>query len=112
MIKTAFHNGARAAAERFGIREASIMDLLLGIGTPMAARAGLNVLAPKLMPSIEKSFEVPFRGLKSVGQGAMRAMRGPTSPADVLTRGLSGSPAPGAIRDPAALIAGMSRGSK
>lgn len=110
MIKAAFHNGVHDAAKRFGIREASIMELLLGIGTPMAARAGLNVMAPKLMPSIEKSLEVPFRGLKNMGQGALRAVRGPSSPAEALMHGLSGSPAPSAIRDPSAMIARLGGG--
>jgi len=113
MLKQAFHNGAVAASKRFGIREASFMDLLLGIGTPMAARAGLNVLAPKLMPTIEKGLEVPFRGLKNVGQSAFRAMRGPSSPAEALAHGLSNAPTPaGQIRDPGAFIEHMSRGPK
>lgn len=112
MLKAAFHDGVRAASKRFGVREASIMDLLLGIGTPMAARAGLNVMAPKLMPSIEKSFETPFRSLKNMGQGAMRTFRGPSSPADALVHGLSGAPAPAGVRDPAALIEHMTRGAR
>lgn len=113
MIKQAYIDGGRAALKRFNVREASsIMDLLLGIGTPMAARAGLNVMAPRLMPTIEKSLEVPFRGLKNIGQGAMRAVRGPSTPADALMRGLSGTPTPGPIRDPAAMIAAMPGGRR
>lgn len=112
MIKQAFHNGARAASKHFGVREASIMDLILGIGTPMAAKAGLNVLAPKLMPTIERGLEVPFHGLKSMGMGAVRAMRGPSNPAEALVNGLAHAPAPGPVRDPAALIARMSGGPR
>lgn len=110
MLKQAYQNGVTAASKQFGVREASVMDLLLGIGTPMAARAGLNVLAPKLMPSIEKSLEVPFRGLKNVGQRAIGAMRGPASPAEVFAHGLSRASAPPApVRDPGAFIEHMSR---
>ncbi len=112
MIKQAYIDGSHAALKQFNVREASMLDLLLGIGTPMAARAGLNVLAPRLMPSIEKGLEVPFRGLKNVGQGALRAVRGPSSPAEALAHGLSKAPATGAIRDPAALIAGMGKGGR
>jgi hypothetical protein len=112
MIKQAFQDGARDAAKRFGVREAaSLMDLLLGIGTPMAARAGLNVLAPKLVPRVEKALEVPFRGLKGgvtgAGRGIARMMRGPGSPAEALAHGLSGAPSPAGIRDPSALIEHM-----
>lgn len=111
MIKQAYIEGARAALKRFNVREASgLMDLLLGMGAPMAARAGLNVMAPKLMPTIEKSLEVPFHGLKNFGQSMMGALRGPASPADALARGLAGSPGAGAVRDPSALIARMHGG--
>ncbi len=113
MIKQAFQDGVIAASKHFGVREASVMDLLLGIGTPMVARAGLNTLAPKLMPSIERGLEVPFRGLKNMGAGAMRALRGPSSPAEALAHGLSSAPAPTApIRDPGAFIEHMSRGPR
>ncbi len=112
MIKRAFHDGVRDASKRFGVREASIMDLLLGIGTPMAARAGMNVLAPKVMPRIEKALEVPFRGLKGgvagAGRGIARMVRGPGSPAEALAHGLNNTSAPAAIRDPAALIEHLS----
>ena len=104
MIKTAFQKGARDAFDRFGVREASLLDLIMGIGTPMAAKAGLNVLAPKLMPTVEKSLETPFRALKSVGTSAVRALRAPSAE-DVLVRGLSGSPGAGTLRNPAAMIA-------
>ena len=111
MIKRAFQDGVRDASKRFGVREASIMDLLLGIGTPMAARAGLNVLAPKFMPKVEKALEVPFRGLKGgiagAGRGIARMVRGPGSPAEAIAHGLSGAPSPAGIRDPAALIEHM-----
>lgn len=109
MLKAAFQEGARAASKRFGVREASLMDLLLTVGTPMAARAGLNVMAPHLVPSIEKKLEVPFRALKGVGNSAMRAMRGPRTPADVLTHGLAGAPAQGALRELPAILGQGSR---
>jgi len=113
MIKQAFQNGVRDASKRFGVREASIMDLLLGIGTPMAARAGLNVLAPKLMPRVEKSLEAPFRGIKNMGAGAMRALRGPSNPAEALAHGLGGAPAAASrIQDPSAFIEHMARSAK
>lgn len=112
MIKQAFQNGVRDASNRFGVREASIMDLLLGIGTPMAAKAGLNVLAPQLMPRVEKALEVPFQGLKNVGQGALRAIRGPSNPAEAIAHGLSGTPASPRIQDPSAFIEQMSRSSR
>lgn len=116
MIKAAFQEGVRDASKRFGVREASLMDLLLGIGTPMAAKAGLNVLAPNTMPRVEKALEVPFRGLKNgitgAGRGLARVVRGPGSPADALVHGLSGAPAPAGIRDPGALIEHMSRMSQ
>lgn len=105
MIRTAYQNGALEASKRFGVREASALELLLGMGSPIAARAGLNVMAPKLMPSIERSMEVPFKALKGAGGGIMRAVRGPSSPAEALTRALSGTPAQSGIRDPAAMIA-------
>ena len=109
MLKAAFHEGARAASKRFGVREASFMDLLLGVGTPIAARAGLNVMAPTLMPSVEKALEVPFRGLKSVGQSALRAVRGPSNPAEALAHALSGVPAQGALHELPAIIGRGSR---
>lgn len=104
MLKAAFHEGARAASKRFGVREASLMDLLLTVGTPMAARAGLNVMAPNAMPSIEKKLEVPFRALKNMGSSALNAMRGARTPADVLTRGLAGTPAPSALHELPAIV--------
>jgi hypothetical protein len=112
MIKRAYQDGVRDASERFGVREAmTLMDLIAGIGTPMVAKAGLNTLAPKLMPRVEKALEVPFQGLKSglggAGRGISRFFRGPGSPAEALSHGLSGTPAPAGIRDPSALIEHM-----
>ena len=116
MIKQAYQDGVRAASKRFGVREASIMDLLLGIGTPMAARAGMNVLAPKAMPRIEQALEVPFRGLKNsisgAGRGVARMVRGPGSPAEALAHGLASAPASAGIRDTSALIAHMTGAPK
>lgn len=113
MLKQAFHNGALAASKHFGVREASaLMDILTGIGTPMVARAGLNTLAPKLVPTIEKHLEVPFRGLKNIGQRAVGAFRGPSTPAEALAHGLSGAPAQAPIRDPGAFVEHMSRGPR
>jgi hypothetical protein len=104
MLKAAFQEGISAASKRFGVREASIMDILLGIGTPMVARAGLNVMAPNLMPSIEKHLQVPFKGIKNVGQGIMRSMRGPGNAGEAVMHGLSGSPGPAPVSTPAAAI--------
>jgi hypothetical protein len=72
------------------------MDMLLGIGTPMAAKAGLNVLAPKLMPKIEKGLEVPFKAVKNMGGGIARAVRGPSTPAEAFAHQLTHSGIPGA----------------
>ncbi len=105
MMKRAYNDGIRAASTRFGVREASISEWLAGMALPLATRAGLNVMAPKLMPTIERGFEVPFRGLQS----AAKAVRPPTTPADVLMRALAGAPASGGLPAPAAMIA---RGSK
>jgi hypothetical protein len=97
MISRAYKNGVEAASKRFGVREASLMDLILGVGTPMAVRAGANVLAPKLVPTIEKSLEAPFRVLKDTGRSALTALRGPQTPADALVHALSQAPSPGPI---------------
>ena len=89
MLSRQYQEGVKAASKRFGVREASLLELLLGVGTPMAARAGLNVLAPKAMPAVERALEVPFKAIKGVGSGALQALRGPQTPAELLAHQLN-----------------------
>jgi hypothetical protein len=107
MIKNAYQNGALAALKQFGVREASALQWLAGMALPMASRAGLNVMAPKLMPTIEKSFEAPFRAVKDTGRGLLSAIRGPSSPEEALVRGLKSAPTPNVARAPSAIIGGV-----
>ena len=97
MLSRAYQDGVRAASKQFDVRVASWMDVLLGIGTPMAARAGLNAFSPKLLPAVEKRLEAPFKAVKDVGGGLVRALRSPTTPADALTRQLATSSIPSTI---------------
>jgi hypothetical protein len=96
MLSREYQEGVKAASKQFGVREASLLELLLGIGTPMAAKAGLNVLAPKLMPAVEKGLETPFKAVKGVGSSAMSALRGPQTPAELLAHQLQHAHLPSA----------------
>lgn len=109
MLKAAFQNGVETALKRFGVREGSLAQALIGMGTTAAGQAALKVMAPNLMPTVSRAFEVPFQHLKNMGQGAIRAMRGPSSPADVLVRGLTGTPAAGGLRPMPGIIERMPR---
>lgn len=96
MLSQQYQEGVKAASKRFGVREASLLELLLGVGTPMAAKAGLNVLAPKAMPAVEKALEVPFRAAKGMGGKLVGALRGPQSPAEMLMHQLDHAHLPSA----------------
>jgi len=101
MMKRAYNDGVHAASIRFGVREAGVLATLAGIMAPFATQAALRNLAPKAMPAVEHAFDVPFKGLKTL---AMRALPART-PEEILRRAMAGAPAPGGMRDPAAMIA-------
>ncbi len=69
MIKQAYQNGASAALKRFGVREASITQMLMdaaplvGIG---AAGATAKALAPGVFQGIERLKGVPAAGLRKL----------------------------------------------
>lgn len=109
MIRAAFHKGARAAVDRFGIREASLTDLLLGLATPALGRAAYNVFVPpETRARAAKAVEAPFQAAKAAPgllmRGVRRAISGPSSPADALAQALSGSPGAAATHAPTAAI--------
>ncbi len=86
MIDVALHRGARDAATRFGIREASVLETLLGaVGATVGGgvfRGALNAAAPRLISSLENAGAAPVNAIR-------RAIKGPTSPADALVRHLN-----------------------
>lgn len=86
MIRTAAHSGARAAALRFGVREASALEFLLGtlgagVGGKMVQGA-MDAAAPRLGPALMNAGAAPVNALR-------RAVSGPKSPADLLVKQLS-----------------------
>jgi hypothetical protein len=118
MIKTAFQNGVRDASKRFGVREASVMELLQGIagtvGVPIAARAAARAFLPNAFSKYQRMINgaetALSGGMQNLGRRAAGALRGPGSPAEALAHGLAhASPAPVLIRDPGAFIEHMSR---
>lgn len=69
MVRTSYERGAREALRQFNIREASILDVLLGVSTPVVARAALRNLAPNLVPTIDKGLDSMFQaGKRLVGK--------------------------------------------
>jgi hypothetical protein len=100
MITRAYKNGVEAASKRFGVREASLLDMLLGATvTAPAANVALRRFAPGVAGKInaakaglERAWEVPIAGAQTFGSKALQALRGPRSPEDVLLHALSQAP--------------------
>lgn len=83
MIREASIRGARAAASRFGVREASLLQTLLGtvgagVGGSMV-RGALNAASPSILPRLENLGAAPINAVR-------RALN--PSAADVLAKHL------------------------
>jgi hypothetical protein len=117
MLKLAFQNGARDASKRFGVREASVMEFLQGlagtVAAPLAARAAARAFLPNAFSKYQRLIDgaetALSGGMQNVSRRAMGALRGPSSPAEALARGLNTAQAPTRIQDPSAFIEHMSR---
>lgn len=84
MIREASIQGARAAAARFGVREASLLQTLLGtlgagVGGSMV-RGALNAASPNILNHLENLGAAPINAVR-------RAFN--PSPADVLAKHLT-----------------------
>lgn len=85
MILSAARTGAKRAAEHFGVREASVLETLLGVvGAGLGgsvARGAINAASPRLMSSLENIGAAPVN--------MVRRALGPTSPADAFVKHLN-----------------------
>lgn len=86
MMRNAVRNGALKAARRFAIREASTLEMVLGIlGTAAGgsvARGALNAMSPRALPALENFGAMPVNALR-------RAVNPVQTPADALIKHLS-----------------------
>jgi hypothetical protein len=117
MISRAYKSGIEAASKRFGVREASLLDMLLGATvTAPVVNVGLRRFAPGIANKVnaakaglERVWDVPIGGAQTLASKAMNALRGPQTPADALIQALSKAPSPGPIpgmHTPSGIIGG------
>lgn len=86
MMRNAVRNGAREAARRFAIREASTLETILGVlGTAAGGsvvRGALNAVSPRVLPALENLGALPINAIR-------RVVNPIQTPADAIIKHLS-----------------------